>query len=126
MGGLLGGFRRYFKLVEANFLWFLRLQSGKMASFPTAERRVWTTRQLLSWTTTYFTDKGVDSPRLSAEMLLAYVLEVPRLNLYMDPDRPASDLERAAYRGLVERAACQEPVDYLVGQAPFFSLVFKV
>jgi len=86
----------------------------------------WTTRRLLAWTTDYFSKKGIDSARLSAEMLLAHVLEVPRLKLYIDPDRPASELERAAFRDLVERAAKHEPVDYLTGQAPFFSLMMKV
>lgn len=86
----------------------------------------WSTRRLLVWTTEHFTHKGVDSPRLSAEMLLSHVLSVPRLKLYMDPDRPASDLERAAFRELVERAAKHEPVDYLVGRAPFFSMMLKV
>ncbi|MCX5659407.1 MAG: peptide chain release factor N(5)-glutamine methyltransferase [Planctomycetota bacterium] len=86
----------------------------------------WSTRRLLVWTTEYFTSKGIDSPRLSAEMLLSHVLSVPRLKLYMEPDRPASDLERAAFRELVERAVKHEPVDYLVGHAPFFSMMLKV
>ena len=59
-------------------------------------------------------------------MLLSHVLGVERLKLYMDPDRPATELERAAFRDLVERAAAHEPVDYLVGQSPFFSMMLKV
>ncbi len=86
----------------------------------------WTTRRLLAWTTDYFTRKKIDSPRLCAEMLLAHVLGVARLKLYMDPDRPASELERSAFRELVERAVRHEPVDYLVGQAPFMSMMFAV
>lgn len=86
----------------------------------------WSTRRLLHWTTQYFERRGIDSPRLSAEMLLAHVLGTTRLKLYMDPDRPATELERAAFRELVERAIAHEPVDYLVGQAPFFSMLLKV
>lgn len=89
-------------------------------------RAIWTTRQLLHWTTDFFHKKGLDNPRLSAEMLLAHVLGVDRLKLYMDPDRPTSDLERATFREWVERAARHEPVDYLVGHTPFFSLKLKV
>lgn len=92
----------------------------------TSQRESWTTRRLLRWTTEHFEKRGIDSPRLSAEMLLSHVLDVGRLKLYMDPDRPASDLERAAFRDLVERAAKHEPVDYLVGLAPFFALQFEV
>jgi len=86
----------------------------------------WSTRRLLVWTTQYLEAKALEHPRLSAEMLLGHVLEVPRLALYTDPDRPASELERAAFRTLVERAAAGEPVDYLVGKAPFFSMMLPV
>jgi release factor glutamine methyltransferase len=86
----------------------------------------WTTRGLLQWTTDRFRREGFEHPRLAAEMLLAHVLEADRLKLYLDPDRPTSDLERAAFRDLVERALKHEPVDYLVGQAPFFAMMFKV
>lgn len=93
---------------------------------PPPRTDTWTTRRLLTWTSDYFGKRGINNPRLSAEMLLAHVLSVPRLKLYMDPDRPASELERAALHGLVERAAAHEPVDYLVGQTPFFSMMLKV
>ncbi len=90
------------------------------------QRPVWTTRRLLAWTTDHLAKKGVEHARLAAEMLLSHVLGVVRLKLYMDPDRPASDLERSAFRDLVERAANHEPVDYLVGCTPFFSMMLKV
>ncbi|MBI1373245.1 MAG: peptide chain release factor N(5)-glutamine methyltransferase [Phycisphaera sp.] len=86
----------------------------------------WTSRKLLEWTAAHLDRKGVDSPRLSAEMLLAHILHVPRINLFMDMDRPASPLERAAFRDLVERAAEHEPVQYLVGHAHLYSLQFAV
>lgn len=93
---------------------------------PSSSQQPWTTRHLLTWTTQYLGRKGVDSPRISAEMLLSHVLGTQRLRLYMDPDRPASELELATFRALVERAVQHEPVDYLVGQAPFFAMMFKV
>ena len=86
----------------------------------------WTTRRLLNWTTERFEKLEMDHPRLCAEMLLSHVLGVQRIKLYMDQDRPSSDLERAAFRELVERACKHEPVDYLVGPAPFYGLTFKV
>ena len=96
-----------------------------MSNRSTSEEK-WTTRRLLAWTTQHFEKKDIDSPRLSAEMLLAHVLGVQRIKLFIDADRPASALERAASRDLVERALKNEPVDYLVGHAPFFSMMFKV
>lgn len=95
-------------------------------SRPTAPDGAWTSRKLLDWTAGHLERKGVDSPRLAAEMLLAHVLETPRIQLYADLDRPAGPLERAAFRELVERAAAHEPVQYLVGVAHFFSMRFEV
>jgi release factor glutamine methyltransferase len=89
-------------------------------------QRTWTTRALLAWTAEHLEKQGVDSPRVSAEMLLSHVLGVPRLKLYMEPDRPASPEEREQFRGLVQRAGKHEPVDYLVGFTPFFAMEFKV
>jgi len=90
------------------------------------ENEAWTTRKLLAWTCEHLGRKKIDSPRLSAEMLLGHVLGVDRLKLYMDPDRPANGLERATFRGLVERAVDHEPVEYLVGKCPFFSMMLTV
>lgn len=92
----------------------------------TSSAQSWTTRRLLNWTTEHFEKRSMDNARLCAEMLLAHVLGVQRIKLYMDLDRPASELERAAFRSLVERATRDEPVDYLVGHAPFYGLTFKV
>lgn len=86
----------------------------------------WTTRRLLDWMTGAFREKGLDSPRLLAELLLAHVLGCERLALYTQADRPASAEERERLRGLVSRALRHEPVQYLVGEAWFFSLPFTV
>lgn len=86
----------------------------------------WTTRALLAWMSRAFAAKEIDSPRLCAELLLAHVLGCDRLRLYMDADRPATPLERDHLRGLVGRALAHEPVQYLVGEAWFFSLPFHV
>jgi release factor glutamine methyltransferase len=94
-----------------------------MASAP---GEIWTTRKLLRWTSEYLERKAIDAPKLSADLLLAHVLNTTRIKLYADLDRPASELERAAYRELVERAVRHEPVQYLIGEAHFFSNVFEV
>ena len=86
----------------------------------------WTTRSLLAWMTEAFTRQDLDAPRLCAELLLSHVIGCDRLRLYMDPDRPASPLERDALRALVARALKNEPVQYLVGEAWFFSLPLHV
>jgi release factor glutamine methyltransferase len=73
-----------------------------------------------------FAKKRLDSPRLSAEIILAYVLGCQRLKLYLEVDRPASADERERLRELVSRALNHEPVQYLVGEGWFFGLPFAV
>ncbi len=87
---------------------------------------VWTTRRLLAWIGEAFAKRGLDSPRLCAEILVAHVLGCERLRLYMEQDRPASEAERERLRGLVGRALKQEPIQYLVGEWPFFGIAMKV
>jgi release factor glutamine methyltransferase len=86
----------------------------------------WTTRSLMAWMTRHFDSKGVESPRLVAEMLLAHVIGCERLRLYMDVDRPTSPLELNTLRSLVVRAAKHEPVQYLVGEGWFYGQKFAV
>jgi release factor glutamine methyltransferase len=86
----------------------------------------WTTRRLVRWIDGHLSAKGVDSPRVCAEMLLSHVLGCERMRLYMDADRPASADELDRLRALVVRAGRHEPVQYLVGEAWFWSKRFVV
>jgi release factor glutamine methyltransferase len=86
----------------------------------------WTVRRLLEWTSGFFTRKGVDAARLSAELLLAHVLGTPRIKLYTDYERPLTERELADFRALVQRAGEHEPIAYLTGRAWFFNLEFEV
>ncbi len=70
--------------------------------------------------------KGVDSPRLQAELLLAHVLALPRLRLYLDFERWLSDEETARLRELVRRRGNREPLQHLLGSASFCGLEIKV
>ena len=86
----------------------------------------WTVRRLLEWTPGFFTKKGVDQPRLSAELLLSHVLDCPRIKLYTDYDKVVPDRPLAEYRDLVRRAGEQEPIAYLTGRAHFYTLELAV
>jgi len=86
----------------------------------------WTIGQLIEWTRSFFAQKGVDQPRLEAEILLAHVLGLQRIDLYMAYEEVVSEEDRAAYRDLVRRRAGGEPTRYLVGTCEFMSLALKV
>ena len=86
----------------------------------------WTVLQILQWTRGFFDKLGVDSPRLDAELLLAKVLALPRIQLYVQYDRPLIAAERDAFRALIKRRAAGEPVQYILGEQEFWSLPFSV
>ncbi len=82
---------------------------------------------LLHWTREHFESRGIDTPRLDAECLLAFALGVDRLRLYVDFDRPVSLDERAPFRDLVRRRADERvPVSILVGGKEFWSLPLRL
>jgi release factor glutamine methyltransferase len=86
----------------------------------------WTVGRLLTWTAGWLAEKGSDSPRLDAEVLLAHVRGCQRILLYATFDEVVSDEHRGRFRELVRRRAAGEPVAYLVGSREFFSLPFTV
>lgn len=86
----------------------------------------WTIRRVLAWAAEDLKKRGNPTPRLDAELLLAKVLDVPRLKLVIDADRPLSRDELAAYRGLHTRRRAGEPVAYLLGVREFYGRPFRV
>ena len=92
-----------------------------------ASERIWTVLDLLRWTTQHFTERGIDTPRLDAECLLAHALGSDRLRLYLEFDKPVVERERAVFRGLVRaRANERVPVAQLTGVREFWSLPLRV
>jgi len=78
-----------------------------------------TVRDALRAATEYLERKGVDSPRVDAELLFAHALGLSRIQLYTEHDRPLTDSERAAARTLVERRGRREPLAYVLGEWGF-------
>lgn len=90
------------------------------------DQQPWTIGRLLNWTTDFLRDKGADSPRLDAEVLLAHARGCQRIELYTAFEEEAAELLRESFRDLVRRRAAGTPVAYLVGHREFFSLSFHV
>ena len=86
----------------------------------------WTIQKLLNWVTEHFADKGIDSPRLSAELLLSHILAMKRIELYTQFDKPVHKQQLDRLHDLVERAGQHEPVAYLTGKTEFYSLELNV
>lgn len=90
------------------------------------DRRTWTPLALLQWCEGYFREKGIDTPKLDAERLLAHALGCRRIDLYLAFDRPLASAELDNFRDLVRRRAAREPVAYLTGDVGFWSLDLAV
>ena len=87
---------------------------------------IWTIGRILKWTEQYFGGKGVESPRLDAEVLLSHVLKKERIYLYVHFDQPMEAAELAAYKELIKQRVNHVPVAYLLGQKEFMGLTFRV
>jgi release factor glutamine methyltransferase len=87
---------------------------------------LWTIQKLLNWTAGYFTDKRIDSPRISAELLLSSVLGLKRIELYTQFDKPVVKEQLNKLHELVRRAGEHEPIAYLTGKCEFYSLELAV
>jgi len=60
----------------------------RMSNRQTSDKSNWNIVRLLKWATDYFSAREIDSPRMTAEVLLSHVLDVRRLDLYLNYDQP--------------------------------------
>jgi release factor glutamine methyltransferase len=81
--------------------------------------------EVLRASTEFLAGKGVPSPRVDAEHLVAKALGLARLDLYLQHDRPLSEPELAAARELVRRRGGREPLAYVLGEWGFRRLVLS-
>lgn len=85
-----------------------------------------TVLEIIKKTTDFFAAKGIESPRLNAELLIGHALQRKRMQLYLEFERPLVEAELELIRPLVRRRAQHEPVQYILGETEFFGLKLKV
>ena len=82
--------------------------------------------EVLTKTERFLRERGIDAPRLEAELLLCHVLRVGRMQLYLSFDRPMSGPELEQLRSVVGRRGKREPLAYIRGQRDFHAIELKV
>lgn len=91
-----------------------------------APPKSWTIGSLVKWATDDFRARGIENPRLDAELLVAYTLKIDRMRVILDGDRPLEGAELSQLRDLVKRRRSFEPIAYLRGKREFYGLEFRV
>lgn len=81
---------------------------------------------VLRKTSDYLRERGVPSPTYDAELLLGHVLDLPRLQIYLQHERPLTAAELDALRPLVRRRGQREPVAWVIGEVGFRHLTLEV
>ena len=76
--------------------------------------------------TEYLQNKGIESPRINAELLLADILKCKRLDLYLKFEQPLKEDEIKIYREFIKRRGKFEPLQYITGSVEFYGFEFKV
>jgi release factor glutamine methyltransferase len=81
-----------------------------------------TVLETIQKSTEFLGKKGVESPRLHAELLLAHVLAMPRMKLYLNFERTLTAPETDTLRELVKRRGQREPLQHIIGSTSFCGL----
>jgi len=87
---------------------------------------IWTILKLINWTKTFFEKKGIENARLEAEVLLAHLLKLERIDLYANFNRTLAEEELAGFKKLVRKRAGRCPGQYITGRTEFYSTELSV
>jgi release factor glutamine methyltransferase len=86
----------------------------------------WTVGRVVRWAADDFRARGMESPRLEAELMLAHALGIERMRVIVEPERALEPEELARYRDFIRRRRKGEPIAYIRGQKEFYGRVFHV
>ncbi len=86
----------------------------------------WTIARVVRWASDDFRSRAIESPRLEAELLLAYALGIDRLRIFVESERELEAGELARFREIVRRRRTREPVAYIRGEREFYGRAFRV
>ena len=83
-------------------------------------------KDILDKSTEYLQSKGIESPRLNAEWLLAHTLSKKRIELYLQFDRLLTESETDEYRSLLKERLNSKPLQYIIGEVDFMGIRLNV
>lgn len=83
-------------------------------------------REILTLSEDYLAKHKIESPKVNAEWIISDSLNIKRLDLYLQHDRPLSESELSSIRERLQRCAKHEPVQYICGSTNFYGLEISV
>jgi release factor glutamine methyltransferase len=89
-------------------------------------QKTWTIGSLVKWATDDFRARGIENPRLDAEVIVAFALGIDRTRVIIESLRPLEPAELSLLRDLVKRRRSREPIAYLRGEREFYGRPFRV
>ena len=84
-----------------------------------------TVLEIVKRTTDFLGSKGIESPRLTSELLIGHALGLKRMQLYVQFEKPLAEAELEKIRPLVRRRAQREPLQYIFGETEWAGLKLK-
>lgn len=85
------------------------------------EPKNWSIIDVIRWGTQYFNDKNIDSPRLTIELMLSDILQIERITLYTNFDKPLKENELFKLKEYIKRRINREPLQFILGKTKFYN-----
>ncbi len=89
-------------------------------------KKLWTILEIINWGTKYLADKGIESPRLTIELILSKILSASRIDLYLNYEKPLTQVELSELKIALKRIISGEPLQYLLEETQFLNHKIKL
>lgn len=86
----------------------------------------YTIGSIIEKTVPFLIEKEIPNPRLEADLMLAKVLDLPRVKLYTEWERPLNSAELQNYREIILKRVQGWPLAYLTGKKGFLGWDFWI
>lgn len=90
------------------------------------ENKVWRIIDIINWSKDYFEKNNIDSPRLTIELMLKHVLELDRIKLYTEFEKPLSSMELSTLKEMIQLRTKRIPLQYILGTVEFYGMNYIV
>ena len=88
--------------------------------------KTWTILSIIKWTSDFFRKHDIENPRLEAELIVSHYLDINRMELYLNYNKPLDPSEKKKIKKAIIKRANHEPLQYILGEVDFFDLKLQI